>query len=540
MARKKKNTDDVRVQIATALSDADLAAYIMETPNWENTIKEIANTGKKVVYPTDPVEFMTKTLGYAMWDKLEMVCKSVNNNHNTVVASSFGVGKSIVAAALACWFITTHDPAMVVTIAPTWAQVSDVIWRYIRDVGRRANLPGTIFETPRWDISPVRFATGISPRKTTETDMASLQGRHSPNLLVIMDEAAGLPPLLYDTVAGLAVGEGSRVLAIGNPIAQEGPFWRAFNSNTWNAISISAFDHPNVKEGRDVIPGAVSRQWIEQRCEEWATQCEPHAMGATHISWNDTWWTPMHIFESKVLGQFPQSAEDAFIPLSWVINAENNDDIIPDTNAIISCDPAPRAGDDTAIILRHGNHVNWIKRRKTPTTGVIVNWVQNVAKEHDATRVYIEETGPGIGVVDAARKAGLSIVAVNGGRSAHQKKRFANLRTEYWWTVRELLREGKIHLPRDTRLEADLAAPRTDEDESGRIKIEPKEKLTARLGRSVDSADALVISYSTGIGGSVDIDNLQSTLASNEKGTQVASSRWKISTRKSRGSRWRK
>jgi hypothetical protein len=49
-------------------------------------------------------------------------------------------------------------------------------------------------------------------------------------------------------------------------------------------------------------------------------------------------------------------------------------------------------------------------------------------------------------------------------------------------------------LPPDPELEADLCAPRWSMQTNG-IKIEAKEDIKKRIGRSPDSADAVVISY---------------------------------------------
>jgi hypothetical protein len=99
------------------------------------------------------------------------------------------------------------------------------------------------------------------------------------------------------------------------------------------------------------------------------------------------------------------------------------------------------------------------------------------------------------------------------GRSSRQ--RFANLKAELWWTVRERLRctwehvrflegdsEGTEHqlsellaLPQHAELTTELSTPRSFRNEKGLILIESKTQLAARGVASTDFADALVLTF---------------------------------------------
>ena len=145
----------------------------------------------------------------------------------------------------------------------------------------------------------------------------------------------------------------------------------------------------------------------------------------------------------------------------------------------------------------------------------------------------------GIGVTDRGRKIGLPIVAVNFGKSASQKKRFSNLRAECWWRVRELLREGKMELPKDRLLEGDLVAPKFGPDDYGRIILESKDDIRARINRSPDSGDSLALTYALPVSEfeDEDIKRVQDYLTDGEawKG-----SRWVIAMDSKPISRWKK
>jgi len=424
----------------------------------------------------------------------------------------------------------------------TFNQVANIIWRYMRTAARKANLPGQVFETPRWEIASDHYAIGLSPKKDTGRDgdtISTLQGFHGPRMLVIMDEAAGLPKAIWDSVNGLAVGDQCRILAIGNPVEQAGPFYDATLNPSWHHIRISAFDHPNVKEGHEVIPGAVTRSWVEERAKEWATEVAPGTPNAVHLPWIDKYYEPMPIFQAKVLGIPPEQAEDQLIKLSWVLAAQERVLNERGSEVVIGLDPAPRNGDDNSLCVRQGMQVTHLTRLRGQDTQQITEWLALQTREFHASKVYIDDVGSGAGATDRARVMGLPVVAVNFARSAVQKKRFANLRAECWWKVRELLREGKLAIPNDPRLQADLIMPKFAPDMYGRILLESKDDIRARLGRSPDTADSLAMTFALPTGALEDESMYElKRLGQTEAEGGLAKSRWTVS-RPPRTSRWK-
>ncbi len=87
-------------------------------------------------------------------------------------------------------------------------------------------------------------------------------------------------------------------------------------------------------------------------------------------------------------------------------------------------------------------------------------------------------------------------------RTLERQLRFFNKRSEAYWRFREALDPSQpggspIMLPADTTLVSDLAAPHFEVGPNG-IKVEPKDKVTARIGRSPDRGDAVVMAWFAG------------------------------------------
>ena len=72
-----------------------------------------------------------------------------------------------------------------------------------------------------------------------------------------------------------------------------------------------------------------------------------------------------------------------------------------------------------------------------------------------------------------------------------------NRRAENYWRLRRALERGEVALPDEPRLVEELLAVRFEVTSEGKLKIEPKQNIRVRLGRSPDFADALVNSFIT-------------------------------------------
>lgn len=115
--------------------------------------------------------------------------------------------------------------------------------------------------------------------------------------------------------------------------------------------------------------------------------------------------------------------------------------------------------------------------------------------------VNIDGVGWGEGLVALCASKGLAHRGVIAGRKSEQhakgnpKLRFANLKTEYIWRVREALdpsQGGALALPPDDDLARDLRSYRW-EPHAGGAKVMSKDKQIEELGHSPDAGDAVAL-----------------------------------------------
>ena len=390
----------------------------------------------------------------------------------------------------------------------------------------RPKLEGSLLQT-KLKITDGHFAMGLSTDEPVR-----FQGFHADDLLVVLDEACGVPEDIWDAVEGVCVGSNNRVLAISNPLTPTGCFYGLFKSPRWKTFTISALAHPNVTTPDGPrIPGAVTREAVEDRIIAW---CEEEAEGLSGVGyrvsegapgltaaqtangqetiptpdtqsptpdvlvWQGKRYRPDGMFRSRVLGEFPESATDSLFQIGW-IEAAMNRTPEPGLPVIIGVDVARFGADETILALRRGNSVTEIRAFRGLNTMQTAKKAQDWAREVGASAVTVDEIGVGAGVVDRMEEEGVpGLVPVQfGGRpfAVRDGRQFLNLRAQTFFALRDRLRDNEINLPRDAALQAQLVNLHYGHTLTGQIVIESKDEMRKRGLPSPDRADAIALLF---------------------------------------------
>jgi hypothetical protein len=446
-------------------------------------------------YVNDPVGWINAHGGY-MWSKQREVANSLVANRYTAVHSCHGTGKSFDASALACWWLDVHPEgeAFVVTTAPTWNQVHAILWREMRKLHKKAGLTGRLTLDARWYMGDSGRKGGTSDeelvaygRKPSDYDQSAFQGIHARYVLVIIDEAGGVPKLLYDAVDSLVTNDNSRVLAIGNPDDPASQFQQVCKpGSNWNPIHIS-YDMTPAFTGEDVpewlLELLISETWVEER----------------KVSWGET--SPTYV--SKVLGEFPDVSDDTLLSPALLLQCQINE-LKGNETGTYGADIARMGADETCVYRNRGGKIRIVySKHKQDTVDTTKALEKLILDRHKEVPMQVDADGLGAGVYDALARANMPVVEFRGGRKAHNEKRFVNRKAEVYWTFRVLCEDGEIDLPphgEDEDLMAQLGSIKWTEDIKGRIGIETKESMKKRGLPSPDRADACVMSAINGAG----------------------------------------
>jgi hypothetical protein len=440
-------------------------------------------------YMNDPANWVRETLAEEVWSKEDEVLASIVVNRRTAVQSCHGVGKSHTASRAAAWWLSAHPAgeAFVVSTAPTFPQVRAILWRYIRQAHRKGNLPGRVNQT-EWLFGDELVGYG---RKPADHDEQAFQGIHARYVLVIIDEACGVPEALWIAADSLTTNEDCRILAIGNPDNPSSHFRQVCKDELWHQITISAFDSPNLTDepvSDELARLLISRSWVEEKAVEWGID------------------NP--IYQSKVLGQFPSDDPNAVVRWTDLVLCRNErtipylaDELLPVELGV----DVGGGGDQTVIRERRGMQAGreWASKSDRPED--LAPFVVKAITETGATNVKVDSIGIGWGVIGELRNLAArgvhkaTITAVNVAEAASRPDKFMNLRAELWWEVGRVASEQRAwdlsSMQNADATCAQLVEPHWDIDPKGRIRVEPKDDIRKRLERSPDNADALLLAF---------------------------------------------
>lgn len=441
----------------------------------------------------DPASWVRDRLGQVVWSKQREIMESVRDHRKTAVRSCHSSGKSHVASLIVSWWLDAHPPgdAFVVTTAPTSAQVRAILWRYIRRMHKENGLPGRVNQT-EWLIDEELVAFG---RKPADADESAFVGIHAPYVLCVIDEACGVPESLWVGAEAITTGPWCRILAIGNPDNSATQFFKVSQPGSgWHSVRISAFDTPNFTGEpvpERVAVSLISKEWADEKKMEWG---ENNAL-----------------YNSKVLGEFTLDSADTVVRSSDVATCRIDTEAKYSPAELSPVELGVDVGgglDETVVRERRGVLAGREWRIRSDRPEKIAPLVLKAIRESGATVVKIDSIGVGFGAIGELRNAAkrgehsARIVGVNVSENPRDKKKFANLRAEMWWTIgRELSAQGGWDLSKMDNGDitaAQLLVPRWDLDTKGRIIVEPKDKIRERIGRSPDNADALLLAFFNG------------------------------------------
>ncbi len=443
-------------------------------------------------YYSDPNRWVRDLLGTHLWSKQQEVLDSTFKNPRTAVRAGHGLGKTYVAACAALAFMYVRHPCKVITSAPTYQQVVNLLWSEINTLWKGKlkplGFPGECL------VSRIKrrddwFAVGLSPR-----DSVNFQGFHSPHILIVLDECPGIRQDIIDGAETLLSSQDAHILIIGNPTTSSGYFYNAFRDKSFNKIHISCLDSPNFT-GEKMPPQAraalVSKAWVDDKEKRWGKKSA--------------------IYQSRVLGDFPTETTNTVISLKLCEDAVAREvEAIGDKTLAID---VARFGDDESVFsIRQGLQVQEIITISKRDNVYIANKAERIIRDDNKIKmVKVDVIGVGSGVFDILSngigKSGIEVIPIDSSERAYDHERYYNRRTEILFDMAEFLQKGSI--PNDADLIADLTTPQYKYNSRGRYQVQSKEEIKEELGRSTDRGDSVSMNCYEKLG--TTIDNLSSS-----------------------------
>ena len=434
-----------------------------------------------------------------------------------LVRSSNGAGKTTALAAICNWYFLTYPDSIVLTTASSWNQVKRNLWGEIRRQAREAKLYKgkklRITETAIM-LTEKHFMIGISPN-IPENAM----GFHAPHILVAIDEATGVDREIITALTGNLTGTNAQIVMICNPIDRDSYAFEAERSGEWTVIYISAFDHPNVDQDKEVIPGAVTREWIVDRLKAWSFTVSKHTVDvgkALYVRWLDTWFRRTTLLETRILGEWSNSDSQGFIPMELIerncLPPKPFKFVVEPTTPTagiraMGVDIARGTGEDSTVYAYFDIHEDAPDEQldfKHYYDDDLMATADRIQREYERCQdqgielvIAIDDTGVGGGVSDKLKREGVPFFPVNFGHAPRgflREKEVFNARAEMYFLLSEELHDGAILLLDHKRFHQELSSIRLDVPKNGTgYKMEDKSLTKQRIGRSPDFADATAL-----------------------------------------------
>ena len=414
-----------------------------------------------------------QTRGAEIWQNDVMGAMDAGETRISV-RSGHGVGKTTFASWISIHMILfTLDTKIIVT-SPSSSQLRDglipetKLWIKRLKYGLATLIAMSQSRITRAEDPDNNF---ISFRTARLENPEALQGVHATNVLVIADEASGVPEPVYEAARGTMSTAGATFILIGNPTKAKGMFFRTHTmlKDLWWTRRVSCLESSRVD-------GA----FVEE-------------MRRTYGEQSNQW-------RIRVLGEFPENDDDSVIPRGLAAPALERDVEIGDDEPIWGLDPG-RGGDPTGFVERVGRVVTEAQELYYPDTMQVVGWVfdkwQNVTRK--PSMIAVDSIGIGAGVADRLREMGLPVMDVNVSEAPALRDKYPRLRAELWFTCRAWFERRDVRIDLDPALGAklvdELVEPSFLITGTGKSDVETKKQMKSRGVASPNLADALCMTF---------------------------------------------
>lgn len=436
---------------------------------------------KLKAWRASPLQFVDDCIDATPSDQQAEALYLFNKTKRMTIRSGHGTGKDATASWLILYFLTTRPYAKVICTAPTNRQLADILWSEVSKWVRKSRLVDE-FVIQKDKIfhkhAPKEWwARAVSPsvKASKEEQAETLAGFHGDHLLIVVDEASGVPDPVYIPLEGALTQEDNRVMLIGNMTKNQGYFYDShFHpklSKAWTKL------HWDSRKSSNVLPS-----YVEYMKEKYGEES--------------------NVFRIRVIGDPPLDSENTLIPLAWALQCIDNEyEIAEDEPIYLGVDVA-RYGEDKSIILpRKANRIYpWDSFQGMNTIDLGIR-VMSTFSDMEALGVACDEIGVGAGVTDWLQKRPggyQTVFGINTANVSSDKTKYVRLRDELWGLMREKCMRKQYWFPGATEKERIMSdelcnelSCLTYELQGSAIKVEGKKQAKLRGVASPNVADAL-------------------------------------------------
>jgi len=446
------------------------------------------------------------------------------------IKSCHATGKTFSVARIVLWFLYCFPYSKVITTAPTYRQVKDLLWGEIHSALSNSKM---LFDGNKnlteIKINPDWFAIGFVPKRevgdTKEQKGSTFQGYHSRYILVVFDEATGIDQDVYVMAEGLLTsGEVVKWVCIGNPTVRSSNFFKLFSKPDWHGVKWDCFKSPNLI-ANDLTNKQKIREELtylakltkEEKLKHIANykKPNPYLLSAQWVMSKILEWGMEHpLTLSKIFAEFPLSDDTVLVKFESVqASLDRVIDVDKTKTRFIGIDVARGGPDKTVFNELIGYKNTRIQKHKKKDGHEVASELMLFCNEDKVsdTVLILDGTGVGSSVEDQVKKdiyddkyfGNVKLVVVHSAQSpSHDdkdedqksKKLFKNAKGQMFYLLNQDLRDNIDLLTDEETYEEQLPEIKFKFDNQEKILIESKDDYKSRTGKSSpDEADSLAL-----------------------------------------------
>lgn len=446
-----------------------------------------------------PVEYAEIVLGVHLTDDQKHILRLLTQPpYKVLVRSANTQGKSFVAGVAALYSYDCFNPSITIVTAPVFRQVTDIIFKEIRTLGRGRE--GFSPKSPMLFDHPKHQIVGI-----TSTTATAFQGIHDATVSIIADEIVGIDGSFIEAMEAMLGGHGWFWLGLFNPTDTSSWAYTAERSGKYHLVVLNALKHPNIVAELAGQPPPVEHAIRLDRLREMLDLwCEPVQDGLKpeDFEFDGRLYRPGPVAESRLLGRWPSQAASA-IWTEALFDKCCELDCGDEGTVQIGCDVAVFGDDDTFMAVRKGRHLVYLEGHNGWSPLQTAARLKELSLEYrlnpnQKPPIVIDEGGVGVSV--SCQGEDFNFVGLNFASKAIHPLWFRNKRDELHFTLADMAKAAEVSFKRLPRvqqevLRLELLAPTYSLDYQGRRVVEKKIDIKKRLGKSPDAADAVLLAF---------------------------------------------
>jgi phage terminase large subunit len=400
--------------------------------------------------------------------------RKLNRMFGQSVMAGVGTGKGACAAWLIIWFLTCFPNPKIVITSSSAKQLGITLWAELAKWHERCALKDWFtYQSDKFYLTEKEGHTWFAATRTANTKNSpdeqaeTLAGLHEDFLLIIADEASGIPDPVFRPLESTLTRKCNLCLLFFNPTKSRG------------------FAHDTQYKDRE--------NWMQHRWD--AEECSLVTVDSIERLARK-YGRDSNTFRIRVKGLPPTSGENHVIPWDYIESAVERELEPVDDDVLIYSLDVGAGGDDNVILPLRGPLVMPLMVSNSDDSRVLTNWAVDKVATGEPRVCLVDNIGVGWAVVGSLREKipadACDIIEVNVSNTAFNPHRYFRLRDELWWRLRIALEDGQLSLPNDPLLMGDLNSPRYEEV-AGKIKVETKKDMKSRGIDSPNRADALMM-----------------------------------------------